>query len=368
LFREPITFSIKEQDFKGVILVLFFLVAGGILVDSATFGTKLAPYAAKEWVYVAVSAAVLFLALYIPYTVWVEYGYILYALSVIILAVLPLIGKTVAGSKSWLSFGPLGFQPSEIAKVFTILALASYIRDEETHEFTLKDFSVLFGITLVPFILTILQPDFGTALTFLPILVAVVFFSQLRLKELVKWGAIVVAAFILLFGLAWVSFFKPYQKERVMNFFNPSRDPQGTGYQVNQAKIAVGSGKLAGKGLHAGTQNRLNFLPAPHTDFIFAVAAEELGLIGSSVILVLFLLLLLRFLDTVENAPSREGAFVALAAFFVFLLHLMVNIGMVLGLFPTMGIPLPFLSYGGSFLMSVTLLSGLVLNIRSKRY
>ncbi len=368
MFREPITFSVKDQDFKGIFLVLVFLVLGGILVDSATYGTRLAPYAAKEWIYIGISSVVLALALYIPYTVWVEYGYILYALSIIILAVLPLIGKTVAGSKSWLSFGPLGFQPSEIAKVFTVLALASYIRDEETHEFTFKDFSVLFGIAFIPFFLTIIQPDFGTALTFLPIMLAVVFFSQLRLKELVKWGSMAALVMAVLFGLAWVSFFKPYQKERVMTFFNPSRDPQGAGYQVNQAKIAVGSGKLTGKGLHAGTQNRLNFLPAPHTDFIFAVAAEELGFIGSSVILVLFLFLLLKFLDTVENAPSREGAFVALSAFFIFLLHIIVNIGMVLGLFPTMGIPLPFLSFGGSFLASVTLLSGLVLNIRAKRY
>lgn len=368
MFREPITFSIKEQDFRGIFLVLVFLVLGGVLVDSATFGTKLAPYAAKEWIYIAVSAVVFFLSLYIPYTVWIEYGYVLYGLSLIILLVLPLIGKTVAGSRSWFSFGPLGFQPSEIAKVFTVLALASYIRDEDTHEFTFKDFAVLFGLALLPFFLTIIQPDFGTAVTFLPILLAVVFFSQLRLKELLKWGTIAAIVLAGMFGLSWVTFFKPYQKERVMTFFNPSRDPQGAGYQVNQAKIAVGSGKLTGKGLHAGTQNRLNFLPAPHTDFIFAVAAEELGFIGTSVILVLFLLLLMKFLDTVQNAPSREGSFVALAAFFIFLLHLIVNIGMVVGLFPTMGIPLPFLSYGGSFLISVTLLTGIVLNVRANRY
>jgi rod shape determining protein RodA len=183
-----------------------------------------------------------------------------------------------------------------------------------------------------------------------------------------KWGAITAAVLALLFGLAWISFFKPYQKERVMTFFNPSRNPQGTGYQVNQAKIAVGSGKLTGKGLHAGTQNRLNFLPAPHTDFIFAVAAEEMGFMGSSAILLLFMLLLFKILNTVDTSPTREGSFLALSCFFLFLMHIIVNIGMVIGLFPTMGIPLPFLSYGGSFLISVTLLSGLVLNVRAKRY
>jgi rod shape determining protein RodA len=368
LFKDPISFSFKEQDIKGIFLVLLLLLLGGVLVDSATFGTRLAPYASKEFIYIGVSLAVLCAALYIPYTVWIEYGYVLYALAIISLAILPLIGKSVAGSKSWFSVGPLGFQPSEIAKVFTVLALASYIRDEDTHEFTLRDFSILSGIILLPFFLTMMQPDFGTAVTFLPLFLAVLFFSQLKLKELLKWGGIMAAVMALLFGFAWLTFFKDYQKERVLTFINPARSPQGAGYQVNQAKIAVGSGKFTGKGLHAGTQNRLNFLPAPHTDFIFAVAAEELGFVGSSAILLLFLLLLLRFLHTVETAKTREGSFVAMAAFFIFLMHIIINIGMVMGLFPTMGIPLPFLSYGGSFLISVTLLSGLVINVRADRF
>ncbi len=368
LFKEPLTFSFRNQDYGGLVLVLILLAIGGIAVNSATAGTRLENYSLREWIYISVAILALCAALYIPYTVWIEYGYILYALIIITLILLPIFGKSVSGSKSWLGFGMFSFQPSELAKPFTILALCSYIRDEDTNRFTLRDFAILFAIIFVPFILTLLQPDFGTAVTFLALAPAVLVFSDLKLKEILKIFAVGFAVFAILFGLAWVSFFKPYQKERVLTFLNPSRDPQKAGYQVNQAKIAVGSGKFYGKGLHSGTQNRLNFLPAPHTDFIFAVIGEELGFAGTSFVILLFLLLLNKFLIISENAKTREGSFLCIAVFFIFLLHIIVNIGMVLGLFPIMGIPLPFLSFGGSFLVATALLSGLALNVGSYQY
>ncbi|MCX7829620.1 MAG: rod shape-determining protein RodA [Acidobacteria bacterium] len=368
MFREPITFSFKNQDLMGIVLVLILIAIGGIAVNSATEGTKLESYAFREWIYIGVSLVAFAAALYIPYTVWIEYGYILYGIIIFTLIFMPLIGKSVSGSKSWLGFGIFNFQPSEIAKVFTILALCSFIRDEDTNRFTLREFSILIALIFIPFILTLLQPDFGTAVTFLSLVPAVLIFSDLKLKEILKIGAIGFAVFAILFGLAWVSFFKPYQKERVLTFLNPSRDPQKSGYQVNQAKIAVGSGKLYGKGLHSGTQNRLNFLPAPHTDFIFAVIGEELGFVGSSFVILLFLFLLHKFLVIAENAKTKEGSFLCLAVFSLLFLHFFVNIGMVLGLFPIMGIPLPFLSFGGSFLVTSALLSGLALNVGSYQY
>lgn len=368
MFKEPPKFSFKNQDYGGLFLVLVLLALGGIAVNSATEGTKLESYGLREWIYISIAVGALCLALYIPYTIWIEYGYILYGITIITLILLPVLGKSVSGSKSWLGLGIFTFQPSEIAKPFTILALCSFIRDEDTNRFTLRDFSILFGIIFLPFILTLLQPDFGTAVTFLSLVPAVLVFSDLKLKEIFKISAIGLAVFAILFGLAWVSFFKPYQKERVLTFLNPSRDPQKAGYQVNQAKIAVGSGKFYGKGLHSGTQNRLNFLPAPHTDFIFAVIGEELGFVGTSFVIILFFLLLNKFLIFYENAKTKEGSFLCIAVFFIFLLHITVNIGMVLGLFPIMGIPLPFLSFGGSFLVTAALLSGLALNVGSYQY
>ncbi len=368
MFKEPLTFSFKNQDYGGIFLILALLALGGIAVNSATEGTKLESYSSREWIYISISIVALCLALYIPYTIWIEYGYILYGFVMVMLFLLPLFGKNVAGSRSWLNLGLFSFQPSEIAKPFTILALCSFIRDEDTNRFTLRDFSILFMLIAIPFTMTILQPDFGTAVTFLSLVPAVIIFSDLKLKEILKIAAVGFSIAAILFGFAWFSFFKPYQKERVLTFLNPSRDPQKAGYQVNQAKIAVGSGKFFGKGLHSGTQNRLKFLPAPHTDFIFAVIGEELGFVGTSFVVILFTILLSKFLTIGENSKTKEGSFLCIAAFCLFLLHISVNIGMVLGLFPIMGIPLPFLSYGGSFLVTSSFLSGLVLNVASEQY
>lgn len=338
------------------------------MISSATEGTQLYVYAKREWLYVVIAVIVLFLTLYIPYTMWIEYGYIFYTLFVILLILMPFIGKSVSGSRSWLSLGGLGFQPSEVMKAFTILALASYIRDEESNVFSLKDFGILFGIVILPFILTLVQPDFGTAVTYLSLLASILFFSDLKLKEILKWFIYGFLVCVILFGLAWVIFFKPYQKERILTFLNPNRDPQGAGYQINQSKIAVGSGKFIGKGLHSGTQNRLKFLPAPHTDFILAVVGEELGFLGILSVFILFLILLSKFLTVAESSTTKEGRFIALSVFFLLFFHIVVNVAMVLGLFPIIGIPLPFLSFGGSFLLTVTFLTALVLNISAEHY
>lgn len=225
--------------------------------------------------------------------------------------------------------------------------------------------SMLVGL---PAALTFLQPDFGTATTFLPIAIAGFYLSDLPLSRLLKWSAIAFIVVVVLFIIGWFTFFKVYQKERLITFVNPSSDARGAGYQVKQAEIAVGSGKLTGKGLYSGSQNRLNFLPAPHTDFIFGVLAEETGFVGSIAVLGAFLFLLSRFLAASRVARDLEGRFIAIALFSLVLYHVIVNIGMVIGLLPTTGIPLPFLSYGGSFLVSMCLLAGLAGNVYARRF
>lgn len=358
----------RAVDGWGVLLVSLLLVASVLVVRSATLGTKFEGQGERQLLYVIAAFVVLALATLIPYEIWLEYAYLFYGAVVLALIILPLLGHAVAGSRSWLDLGPIRIQPSEVAKVFAAMAMAAWIRELEARKMEPRDMGVLLVLAAVPLGLTALQPDFGTATTFLPLFGAVIFLSPLPLGKLFKWGMTAGLAVALLFALGWFTFFKPYQKERVLNFLDPGRDPRGSGYQVMQSRIAVGSGQLTGKGLGSGTQNRLNFLPAPHTDFVFGVAAEETGLVGSLSILLVFLGLLLRLAGTVELAKDSAGAFLATSGCFVLLYHLLINVGMVLGLLPATGVPLPFLSHGGSALLSMTLLAGLGLNVRARRF
>ena len=355
-------------DHLTTLLFLVLLAGGAVMVRSATFGTKFAPLAERQttWCFVAVAAYVL--ATLVPYEVWIEYSYILYGLCIVVLLGVMIFGHSVAGSRSWLVLGPVGFQPSELAKVAAALAGASYIKDLSHKVIGIKEFSILTGIIALPMLLTLFQPDFGTATTFLPMILAAFYLSRMGLSQILKWAALAAALGGVVFVLGWFTFFKPYQKERVLTFLNPASDTRGAGYQVHQARIAVGSGELTGKGLYSGTQNRLNFLPAPHTDFIFGVICEETGFLGAVALLAVFFALLGRFLSTLLVARDMEGRFLVLCAFSVILYHLFINVGMVIGLVPTTGIPLPFLSYGGSSLVGLSLFVGLAANVRAHRF
>jgi len=344
------------------------VLAGLIMVRSAIFGTKFVGLGQRQAAWDLMALAAFLLAALIPYEIWIEYSYVLYGILILLLLAVLVMGHTVAGSKSWLRLGPMGFQPSEIAKVMAALAGAGYIKDLSHKEIAFKQALVLCGIIALPFLLTLVQPDFGTATTFLPLFAAAFFLSRLSLPQILKWTAFAFVGLFLAFALGWFTFFKPYQKERIITFLNPTSDVRGAGYQVHQARIAVGSGELTGKGLYSGTQNRMNFLPAPHTDFIFGVVSEETGFLGSLIVLGLFLALLLRFLGTLLVARDLEGRYIVLCAFAVILYHVIVNVGMVLGLMPTTGIPLPFISYGGSSLIGLSLFVGLCVNVRTRRF
>ncbi|MEW5765007.1 MAG: rod shape-determining protein RodA [Acidobacteriota bacterium] len=366
--RQTLRQSLLFGDQVTLFLYLALLAFGTVMVRSATFATKYGALGDRQVVYALLAAAVFALALLVPYQIWVDYGYLLYAAALAALVLVLVLGRTVAGSKSWLYLGPFGFQPSEFAKVAVALACANAIKDLPDKAIEGRQVAFLWGIIALPAVLTFLQPDFGTATTFLPLAGAALYFSRYPLGRILKWAGMAVLAVLLLFALGWFTFLKPYQKDRILTFVNPAHDPKGAGYQVAQARIAVGSGELTGKGLHSGTQNRLNFLPAPHTDFIFGVVAEETGFVGSVGVLLAFLALLARFLSTLRVARDAEGRFLVLCGFAVILYHLLVNVGMVLGLLPTTGLPLPFLSYGGSFLISMSLFAGLAANVRMRRF
>jgi rod shape determining protein RodA len=274
-----------------------------------------------------------------------------------------LFGKEVGGNRSWLAVGPVTFQPAEFAKWTTCLAVAAFLSKRVHDRLRFVQGVQLGAIIGVPMLLILKQPDFGTALTFVPIGLAAVLLGGLR------WRVVAVAmiAVALLAPVGW-RHLKPYQKERILTVVDPDRDPSGVGYQVRQSKIAVGSGQLTGKGLFKGTQTRLNFLPAQHTDFVLAVIAEELGFIGAAGVLALFYYLLYRGLLAARSSQDRLGTYLSLLVVAWLTGQAAINIGMVLGLMPTIGVPLPLLSYGGTALIAVTCAVGLIANVRGRRF
>jgi rod shape determining protein RodA len=272
------------------------------------------------------------------------------------------MGKTALGAQRWISIGGIGIQPSEFSKIFTILALARIIGDDPNCLKTKRGLLKPFLIAFVPMFLIFKQPDLGTAIVILPIFLAMIWVGGVRLKYF----------FTAIFGgLAALPFFwhflKDYQKDRLMVFINPNVDPLGAGYTINQSKIAVGSGRLLGKGWLSGTQNQLNFLPERHTDFIFSVVGEEWGFIGAVVVIGLFLFLVLRGLKIAQETNNLSGKLIATGITTMLALHVIINIGMTLGLMPVVGMPLPFISYGRSALTANLIAIGFLFNVRIHR-
>jgi len=216
----------------------------------------------------------------------------------------------------------------------------------------------------IPMLLVLKQPDLGTALTYLPVLVMALFLGGLRLKH----AAIILLAGAMVVPVVWHFGLKPYQKQRLVSFREPEADPQGSGYQVQQSLIAVGSGGLWGKGITKGTQTQGMFLPVPQTDFIFAAWCEEHGFVGAVTVLLLYFLVLMRLVHNAQTAPDRVGAFVVMGVVAVLFFHILVNVGMVVGYMPVTGIPLPLMSYGGSSVLFMFLALGIVMNIRMRRF
>lgn len=280
-----------------------------------------------------------------------------------LLAVL-LFGTEVFGARRWLEIGGLTFQVSEVVKWVIIIVLARYLSEVRGETLSPKDMAKVAVLAGLPIVLIAAQPDLGTALTLVPIAATGVFLAGLRGKHAL---ALVLAA-ALLVPASWLFLLKPYQRQRVMTFLDPSQGAQGPGYQTLQSKIAVGSGGLWGKGIGEGSQNQLGFIPVRHAEFIMAAYAEEQGFAGVLIALALYLALLLRLLHNVETAPDRSGALIVAGVFSLLAFHLLVNVGMVLGYMPVTGIPLPLMSYGGSATVSFFMMLGLVMSVRMRRF
>ncbi len=303
------------------------------------------------------------LALAVDYHFLIDRAFVLYGLTLLVLGGVLLFGAEINGSRSWLRFGGVGFQPSEFAKVAVVLALARYLSELNTNYLQRKHLLTLAGITLAPTILVIMQGDLGTALTYVPIMAGAVLIAGLRTRFLI--GVLILT--LLVAPLAWFTL-KDYQKQRILVTFDPDLDPQGVGYQTKQSLIAIGSGGITGKGLGEGRQGQLGFVPEIHSDFIFSLLAEEWGLLGGSLILALYLFLLLRLVGVGERARDRAGMLIVTGVASLLCFHVIVNTGMTLGIMPAIGIPLPLVSYGGSSTISFFIALGLVLNVYSRRF
>ncbi|HVR41056.1 MAG TPA: rod shape-determining protein RodA [Thermoanaerobaculia bacterium] len=351
-----------DLNFLGTAIVIAAI--GCLLIYSATYFTDPSLKLFKRqiiWVLIGITLMTLFLAF--DYHSLFDVAPILYGVGIAFLAYLLIFGRLTANVKSWIHIGGFQFQPSEFMKIFTALMLARFFDSNDRAYLNVRSFIVAMAIIGAPVFLILMQPDFGTAATFFPLVAVAMFFGGIRARV---WIIMIVAVAIML-PIGWNQL-KPYQKERIKIFLNPERDPLGTGYQVTQAKIAIGSGGIHGKGFKQGTQAKLAFLPARHTDFIFAVLGEEWGFIGVVIVLSLFLFLVVQALTFAKHARDRGGTFliICLVSFIIF--HVFINVAMQIGVLPTTGIPLPLISYGGSSTMMFFIAIGLILNVDMRRF
>ena len=354
----------KRVDWLLVGSATAIALIGIAFIDSAkAVGEEPARETLRQAVYLVLALGGFAVMVFLDYRKLVSWAWALWGVSLVPLLLVLKFGVQIGGAKSWLRVGSISIQPSEIAKVATLLLVAALVGKRPPGRLRFTDVLV-YGLAVgVPMLLVLAQNDSGTAASFLPLLFAAVFVSGLRLR----WIVAAAVAGALLAPLAW-SQLKPYQKQRFLVLTDPTIDPRGVGWQLRQSLNAVGGGGLTGQGYKQGAQNRLDYLPERHTDYIFAIIAEEWGFVGSMIVLGLYALLLSRLGRAAALARDRTGAVIGLGAFLFVSAHLLVNVGMVVGLLPTIGIPLLLLSFGGSALLASFAMLGLVASVGVRRH
>jgi rod shape determining protein RodA len=397
----------KEYFDRTSFLTCIALVVIGLAsIYSATFDTNAAGRFDKQMLWACLGFVSLVVTMFIPLRVIQRSSFALYLVSLLGLGAVLAIGTREYGSQSWFGVGGVGGQPSEFVKITTILALASFLSRNDISMGSLKDVAKAFVILLFPISLIMMQPDLGTSLTFVAMFVPVLYWagaSNFLIVAVIAPALVALSAIIgtttflivlavvggalyffredrfvsaLMFGVnAMIGIFVQvayeklplYQQKRIATFLDPNNDPLGAGYNVIQAKVAIGSGGFFGKGYLQGTQTQLNFIPKQWTDFIFCVPGEEFGFLGAAIVLGLFAILLVHGVRIGYTAKNRFGSTIAIGISALFAVHVFVNIGMSVGLMPVMGIPLPFLSYGGSSLCSYMIMVGLMMNVYANR-
>jgi len=358
----------KLKNFDFILLLIIFLIniCGILAIYSASYdmadGTFYSYYK-KQILWFIMGILVFLFFSVVSYKRWIEYAYILYALGIILLILVLIIGHVGMGAQRWINIGGFRLQPSETFKIIFVIILAYNFRDLSAKNLTFIDIIKKSSILIPPFILIFLQPDLGTAVIFLAVWGMVLLY-----RGITKWTFIFsLLAFIFSLPLLWFNL-KAYQKNRVLTFLNPERDPFGSGYHVIQSKVAIGSGGVFGKGFLQGTQTHLKFLPERHTDFIFSLINEEFGLIGGSIILLLFILLIYRIIQNAIETSEPTAKIICIAVASVTFFQVFVNSAMTVSLMPVVGIPMPFISYGGSSMLTFMALMGLVNSTKIRKF
>jgi len=355
--------TLSRLDLNLLITALLIAAVGCMLVYSATFSSPDAPLFRKQIIWTSIGLLLMILFIWIDYHVLMEIAPVLYAVGIALLLYVLLWGRLTRHVRSWIHIGSFQFQPSEFMKIFTALLIAKYFDSNDRAYLDFRNFVIVMAMLGLPVVLIYLQPAAGSALSFFPLVGVAMFFGGIKPKV---W-LIAILALLVCAPIGW-RFLKPFQRERIIIFLDPARDPLGSGYQLMQAKIATGSGGITGKGYLHGTQVNLAYLPARHTDFIFSVLGEEWGFAGVSVVLALYLFLILESLSVAKAARDRGGTFLVLALICFFIYHIVINVSMQIGLFPVTGIPLPLISYGGSATMMFFIAIGLILNVDFRKF
>lgn len=358
--------QLKQMDYLLLLTVTALLIGGWFILYSASLEEQLATgikYAEKQFIWVCISLIVFFIMVFIDYHFLLKISFIIYGITIVLLILVLIVGEKHYGAQRWISFGAFAIQPSELAKIGVLLAVSRYLVLDIENRRTFKYILICGLLLLVPLFLILKQPDLGMTLIFIPTILIMLFVAGIKWRYIILFGITSIAGMPLL----W-SFLKEYQKKRVLSFLNPESDPLGAGYSLIQSKIAVGSGGVLGKGWLSGTQNRLNFIPERHTDFIFSVIGEEWGFIGAVIVLLLFFIVLAIGFSIARKAPDISGRILSVGLISMFGVQVVINISMTLGLMPVTGITLPFISYGGTSLVVTMAMMGLLENIYMRRF
>lgn len=365
----------RNLDWPLILAVLALIAIGMVVIYSASY-SQLVAANLSPWYYVqrqlfafALGIVLAIIIISIDYRAWKRWSRLIYLTTIAILAGVLLVGQTVFGSQRWVRLGPLSLQPSELAKIALILVLAKFFEKEE-HAQNGKSALKALMLTLIPMALILLQPDMGTATIFVCLFFTMWYLGNAQLKHMAIAGGVLITGAVSAIVLSlqgWVSIIKPYQLTRILVFLDPYADRDGAGWNIIQSIIAIGSGGFFGKGVLGGTQSSLHFLPANHTDFVFSVIAEEFGFLGSIVVLALFVVVIWRGLRIASIAKDAYGKLLAAGATSIFFFHLIINVGMTLGIMPVTGLPLPFITAGGSTMLTSLIAIGIILNVGLRR-
>jgi rod shape determining protein RodA len=356
--------GIREYDWWLLALVFTICALGVMEIYSATHSSsQFAGMHTKQLRWILIGTVLMFALSRFDYHKILDQAPTLYLVGIVALIAVLAVGNRRFGAKRWIIVSGQFLQVSELVKLIIIVVLARFLSEVRTDRLSLADLLKAGVLCGVPLGLILLQPDLGTALVLLPMLVVGAFLAGIQWKHALA----VVVLGVMMLPLGW-HVLKPYQKERITTFLHPEDDPKGSGYQLLQSKIAVGSGGFYGKGLGNGSQNQLGFVPVRYSDFILAALAEEFGFVGVFVTLMLYLALLLRLVQNGKRANDRAGMFLVMGVAAALTFHVLVNVAMVIGFMPVTGIPLPLMSYGGSATLFVFLSLGLVMNVRIRRF